>query len=582
MKKNLIYILLMLPLLGLLSSCHEDDEIIFDHELPQFEIKTNAILLEFIVPQGTRADDNLYIVGEFNGGEELAVGDMNWQLEKSTGNDVKWGIYLYPSTFVSGKTLSDGFYLVSEQQGIERTVKNEDSTHSLDAAMGTRTNVWVNRWKAYFESGEGDDVKHDGYAIFVEDNTTWEALALYAWGDAELGGGWPGIQVTGIQVIGNVLYKYFDTGEAFKGLNINLIFNNNNNGKQLEGDGLNVTLDRDYYFRISDSGYEQIEPSDYNGFTIYVDDQSGWDDLAIYGWADGIGDVSPTWPGFTQTGARTINGIAYKTFELGEELTGATANLIFNNNNGGQQFDGPQVVFNQNFYYRITNNSFEVLDPNTATPTDPVDPSEPTDPTEPGESYTFYIDNQSGWDAVTIYGWGDIELGGGWPGLQASGTTTINGIECLYFELDGSYADKSINLIFNNNNGGLQFDGPNVVVNRNYYFRITDSSCEEFNPTPAAQARNIYVEDNTGWDALALYGWGDVELGGGWPGLQPSGQVTIDGKIFKQFIANENCDGKSVNLIFNNNNGGVQFDGPNVVLTRDYYFSITADTCTEL
>ena len=192
MKKKLIYILLILPLLGLLSSCHDDDEIIFDHELPQFEIKANAILLEFIVPQGTRTDDNLYIVGDFNGGEELAVGDMNWLLERSAGNDIKWGIYLYPSTFLNGKTLNDGFYLVSEQQGIERTVKNDESIHTLDVAIGTRSNVWVNRWKAYFDSTDSDDVEHDGYTIYVEDNTTWDELALYAWGDAELGGGWPG------------------------------------------------------------------------------------------------------------------------------------------------------------------------------------------------------------------------------------------------------------------------------------------------------------------------------------------------------------------------------------------------------
>ena len=432
MKKNLIYILLILPLLGLLSGCQDDDEIIFDHELPQFEIKSNAILLEFIVPQGTRTDDNLYIVGEFNGGEELAVGDMNWQLERSSNNDIKWGIYLYPSTFINGKTLSDGFYLVSEQQGAERTVKNEDSIHTRDVAMGSRTNVWVNRWKAYFDSNTGEDVEHNGYAVYVEDNTTWDELALYAWGDAELGGGWPGLQVTGTKTIGKVTYKYFDTGEAFKGLNVNLIFNNNNNGKQLEGDGLNVTLDRDYYFRITDTTYEQIEPSDYDGFTIYVDDQSGWDELAIYGWADGVGDVTPGWPGLIQTGTKTINGIVYKSFELGEELTNATANLIFNNNNHGQQFDGPQVIFNQDFYYRITSSNFEVLDPATATPTTPVEPSEPTEPTEPGESYTLYIDNQSGWDALAIYGCGDLELGGGWPGLQPTSPTTINNSDYLY------------------------------------------------------------------------------------------------------------------------------------------------------
>lgn len=34
MKKNTIYLLLMMPLLALLGSCDSKEEIVFDHELP--------------------------------------------------------------------------------------------------------------------------------------------------------------------------------------------------------------------------------------------------------------------------------------------------------------------------------------------------------------------------------------------------------------------------------------------------------------------------------------------------------------------------------------------------------------------
>ena len=59
----------------------------------------DAILLEVIMPQGTGADEIIYIAGDFNGGQDAASGDLKWQMEKAANNDVKWGIYLYPEDF---------------------------------------------------------------------------------------------------------------------------------------------------------------------------------------------------------------------------------------------------------------------------------------------------------------------------------------------------------------------------------------------------------------------------------------------------------------------------------------------------
>ena len=60
--KKIVYWLFMLPLFALLNGCDDTDTIIFDDELPQFEIKANAILLEVIMPKGSAADDEYYIV----------------------------------------------------------------------------------------------------------------------------------------------------------------------------------------------------------------------------------------------------------------------------------------------------------------------------------------------------------------------------------------------------------------------------------------------------------------------------------------------------------------------------------------
>ncbi len=108
-------------------------------------------------------------------------------------------------------------------------------------------------------------VIHDGYAIFIEDQSGWAETTIYAWGNdiPELFGSWPGILPTGSVEIKGVTYNYYDTGEANKGLTYNLIMNNNNGGSQF--DLAAVTLDRDYYFRITDIAGEEIDPDNPDG-----------------------------------------------------------------------------------------------------------------------------------------------------------------------------------------------------------------------------------------------------------------------------------------------------------------------------
>ncbi len=155
-------------------------------------------------------------------------------------------------------------------------MKNEAVVHQLDVKVGTRTNVWVDRWEAYFNTEEEG---HDGFVVYVADKSGWDNLYLYGWaGAGDVTPAWPGIAVKGTEVINGVTYKYFDMGKALDGYEgVNLIFNNND-GKQF--DGPVVTLNRNFYFRITDKGFEEIDPE--ASYCIYVDDQSGWGDLALY------------------------------------------------------------------------------------------------------------------------------------------------------------------------------------------------------------------------------------------------------------------------------------------------------------
>ncbi len=580
MKK--IFNWLLLPLMMLLGACTQE-EIVFDHEQPAFETKEGMILLEVIVPSSTKADDVIYISGPFNGGDEVAAEDVRWHLEKSTTIDKKWGIYLDPSSFVNGKTLADGYRFVSVREGEERTARNEAVNRTETFATGTRTNIYVSYWNMFFYVAP--EIKHDGPVVYVDNQTGWDALALYAWGDAEAFGGWPGMQPTGEIFLDDVNWTYFDLGEANRGLNLNLIFNNNGNGSQLAD--YNVTLDKDEYFLvITPDGVQTSNtlPSHEGTIRVYVDNQAGWEAVALYQWGD-VNDLGGGWPGQQPVGTAKIAGVEYTYFEYAvAEVEGLAQNLIFNNNNGGVQTGDMAVTFSadvvDHFYVIYGEKDCAVIaDPFNREPIDTPEPEpepepDPEVPADPVAVY-FYIQNNTGWDATSIYAWGDAlpELFGGWPGAALSDNVTCGGVAYSRVETTATAYDLVYHPIFNNNGGGTQYDAP-VVTLAKYNFLIAGAEAAEIGTAPAVK---VYVDDQTGWDAITMYSWGDInDIVGGWPGAACTTE-TVDGKDYKVFEIPANGFGTSCNLIFNNNGGGTQLADYNITADRDLFLTVTAE-----
>ena len=460
----------MLPVLGLLGACTEKEEIVFDHEQPAFEIKENAILIEAIMPQGTAEDDAIYIVGPFNG-EDAAVGNMQWQMEHSTVIPEKWGIYLDPSSFENGKTLADGFWFVSESQGKERTVLDEDAVHTLDAGVGTRTNVYVDRWESYFIIPE--TIEHDGYVIYIDNQSGWDAIALYCYGDGELFGSWPGMLPTGTETIGSKTYTYFDTGWDNVGKNITLIFNNNNGGTQLENFDVlkNITLNRNYYYSVTPDNVElvEVEPENYY---VYAADQTGWDALALYAWGDS--EAFGSWPGVQPTGNTiTIADVEYQQFTLSKELVGQTLNLIFNNNNGGTQLPDLSVTVEARDYFVLLTGDGAELQFEAAADT----PDEPEDPVETG--YRIYIDDQTGWADLHAHYWTDGGFTTTWPGKAVTGTEEVGGVTYRYIDTEKELEGLTVGIIFTNNGSDAERVEGSVTLDKDRYFRLTTTGMTE-------------------------------------------------------------------------------------------------------
>ena len=550
MKKKIYSLFLtLLAVTGFMSSCSNKEDIVFDHERQQFETRADRILLEYIAPFGTTPKEEIYIVGEFNGGEE-AIGNPAYLLTKAEKSDVKWGIYLDPSTFVGGKTLSDGFAFYSKTQGKEYTINGEEAVHNDNPGVGTFTNIWGQRWEAYYwEGGEAPEPEHDGFCVYVDDQTGWDVLTLYMWGDINnLNGDWPGMQVTGTWNHDGITWKYFDFGEENTGLNENLIFNNGGAGAQLKD--FNFTIDRNIYLRITADGVEEISPEPsvkHDGFAVFVYDETGWDALTLYMWGD-VNNLNGDWPGMEVTGEQTINGVTYKYFDMGEGNTGLSENLIFSNAGSSQLSDFAYTI-DHDVYLHVTTSGLTEIDPSTFQPGggggDTPDP-EPT-----VEKVIIAVKNSVGYADPHLYVWGDSEACGGWPGA-APVKVTDNGWYLFELPANGTY-----NLILNDNGNG-QVDGPAVFTAGSHFYDVNTTWVESTN--------TVTINNQAGYTDPRIYAWGDGEIYGGWRGIKPTSN---ENGVLVFPLPN---DGGTYNLMLNSDSGSQQ-DIAAVVANQSYSFT---------
>ena len=552
MNKRLYSLLLaVLTLTGLMTGCKSNDDIVFDHERQQFETRADRILLEFIAPFGTTPNEEIYILGAFNG-EEEAIGKEEYKLMAAPTSTAKWGIYLDPSTFVSGKSLADGFYFYSVSQGKELDLNGELAHHTDNPGVGTFTNIWGQHWESYYwEGGESPEPEHDGFCVYVDDQTGWDALTLYMWGDVnDLNGGWPGMEVTGTWKHDGVTWKYFDFGEENAGLNENLIFNNAGGGSQLKD--FNFTIDRNIYLRITADGVEEISPEPavkHDGYALFVLNESSQTELALYAWGDA--EAFGGWPGMAPTGTQTINGNEYIYFDMGEANTGLNLNLIPNNNNNGVQWEGGDLNFtiDHDIYIRIFDGGYEIIDkdyqPGGDTPTPGPEPID--------ENVIIAVKNTIGYADPHLYVWGDSEACGGWPGA-APVKVTDNG--WYLFELP---ANGNFNPILNDNGNGSQIDGPAITTTGMMFFDV--------NTSWELSTNTVTIQNVSGYTDPRLYAWGSGEIYGGWRGIKPISNA--NGTLVFP-LPN---DGGEYNLILNGEGEGVQQDIATVIANQSYTFT---------
>ena len=159
-------------------------------------------------------------------------------------------------------------------------------------------------------------VKADTYKIYIHDQTGWNnGRALYCWGSGEHLGSWPGTTTYTSENVGGVDFIVFTVNENV--IDQNLIFNNNNNGQQINLPTLSA---RDYYLNVTSSSVTVLGVILKGGF-------NGWDNSDVF-----------TDNGETATLARNINAGTYE-FKITIDGDWRSNNTTIKRADSGTEYD---------------------------------------------------------------------------------------------------------------------------------------------------------------------------------------------------------------------------------------------------
>lgn len=301
-------------------------------------------------------------------------------------------------------------------------------------------------------------------SIYIANSTGWDNVYLYAWGDGEIFGTWPGATASSTRNINGTDYLVFTTESTG---NYNLIFNNNSS--QLADYALNIENGKEYYFSAESNGMKAVNPGDMptppdpdtpdpddpdpvvtdnDYINLYVRNLTSWGTVKVYAWANGSPELYGGWPGASALGQRIIDGEEYLIFELPKSET--TYNFIFSNNGSdNEKHEGLSFTPGNDTFVTLSGNGASLAEAPAAT------------------RHTIYVGNNTGWSNLYIYAWADgkPEFFGGWPGTKASATVTVNGASYLAFPFYDT--ENLYNLIFTD--GSKQYDAMTAIPDHDIF-----------------------------------------------------------------------------------------------------------------
>ena len=125
-----------------------------------------------------------------------------------------------------------------------------------------RVTSWEDPWGVWMTYGE--TVEYATHKLYVNNKTGWDVFDIYAYGNMEAFGGWPGATTAPTEEKNGVTYSVYEFQVEKAAPNLNLIIHNNV-GEGAEGDKrLFFTIDeaRDYYLTVSEESVVEGPSSD--------------------------------------------------------------------------------------------------------------------------------------------------------------------------------------------------------------------------------------------------------------------------------------------------------------------------------
>lgn len=506
-----------------------------------------------------------------------------WAWIEDDQNGVDGGAIM--GTSWPGKEMTKGqddiwYYSQNNDNGVPNSIIISDNGSDTD-----RFQLGFTNFATYGKEGDSYKVvataENVDYTVYAYNNTSWDNLYLYYFGDINNCAEWPGIKEPTSAMVNDVTYLAY-TVSVPNGAIENLIFNNDGENIQIPDCSITFGDEQEIYLNVTLLGASVIEDPQtytpeagpqYKEFTIYVANNTEWEDVYIYMWGDG--EFAGKWPGTApETDTETIDGVDYLVFKV-TMPEGAKENIIFNNNIN-EQFEGPVTNFTEDLTITISKGDagyeYEVEEGDV-------------EPEPEKEYYTIYVYNNTGWDDenVALYTYQTGKDGAiAWPGVKTETVETLYNTDYLVYNVT-VVKDAEWNLIFSDN-GANQLGTYTLVFTDDLYLAITSTGVtliedpSEFNSSelPEPDTYNVYVYNDAGWDNVYLYVWGDTTGMGAWPGSTNVSTETINDYEFLLFEMPA-FEGDEENLIFNNGKG-VQLGDLTLTLTDelDLYIEITA------
>ena len=127
-----------------------------------------------------------------------------------------------------------------------------------------RVTTWEDPWGIWMTYGES--VEYAKHKLYVNNQTGWDVFDIYAYGNMEAFGGWPGATTAPTEEKNGVTYSVYEFQVEKAAPNLNLIIHNNV-GEGAEGDKrLYFTINeaRDYYLNITNETVSEVNDTTTN------------------------------------------------------------------------------------------------------------------------------------------------------------------------------------------------------------------------------------------------------------------------------------------------------------------------------